>query len=352
MESTEKKYTIEELKEKLFSSIYDNSKIKEAILMQIILDKPFNVLLIGDPGTGKSLFLKNIKELNTDKVQKVVDKDNIEISYADNFCLIERLHVIDFDFNLNIYMENKNTLAVGNPKFGRWDPYGGIAEQIGLTPGILSKFNLIFLLTDTPDKRRDEIILNYVYKNYINQNQNKISEEILSYLNQLKETKVSLSESLLEETKKYYTAIRNTGTTIDGYKPVPITARQIETLFKLSEGYAKLRNKTIADAEDMKSAIELLNYCLEQIGIDPKTGMLDIDRICNTLTQFDRIIIKNIVHIMKEIEQEKPDITFVEIITQTERFEYDNELVIKVLNKLKEEGVIFEPRKNIFKFLE
>ncbi len=346
------KYTIEELNKDLFSTIYNNSKIKEAILMQLILDKPFNILVIGDPGTGKSLFLNTIKELKKDNIQKVVDKDNVEIYSADNFCLIERLDVIDLDFNLSSYMNNKNTFAVGNPKFGRFDPYGGIAEQINFPPGIMCKFDLIFILTDFPDKKRDEIILDFVYNNYINQNKLNVSKEILDYLNKLKETKVNLSESLLEEVKKYYTSIRNIETTVDGYKPVTITARQIETLFKLSEGYAKLRTKTIADSEDMKSAIELFNYCLEQIGIDPKTGNLDIDRICTTLTQFDRLIIKNIIHIMKEIQEEKPEITFVEIIKKTETFYYDNEVVIKILNKLKEEGVIFEPRKNIFKFLE
>jgi replicative DNA helicase Mcm len=42
-------------------------------------------------------------------------------------------------------------LAAANPKLGRFDKYEPIAPQINLTPALMSRFDLIFVLTDDPE---------------------------------------------------------------------------------------------------------------------------------------------------------------------------------------------------------
>ncbi|KPV44519.1 hypothetical protein SE19_08725, partial [Acidiplasma aeolicum] len=50
-------------------------------------------------------------------------------------------------------------LAAANPKFGRYDPMKTIAEQIDFPPPLLSRFDIIFKLIDTPDKERDRLLV-------------------------------------------------------------------------------------------------------------------------------------------------------------------------------------------------
>ena len=47
-------------------------------------------------------------------------------------------------------------LAAANPKFGRFDPYGLISEQIDLPPTLINRFDLIFPIKDLPEEVRDE----------------------------------------------------------------------------------------------------------------------------------------------------------------------------------------------------
>ena len=41
---------------------------------------------------------------------------------------------------------------------GRFDDYSGLAEQFNMPPSLLSRFDLIYLLTDKPEKTRDEML--------------------------------------------------------------------------------------------------------------------------------------------------------------------------------------------------
>ena len=53
-------------------------------------------------------------------------------------------------------------LAAANPKFGRFDPYGIIADQIDLPPTLINRFDLIFPIKDMPDKDKDERMAKFI----------------------------------------------------------------------------------------------------------------------------------------------------------------------------------------------
>lgn len=95
----------------------------------------------------------------------------------------------------------------------------------------------------------------------------------------------------------------------------------------------------------------MLMYCLEKIGIDPKTGQMDIDRITTGVTASTRNQYKVIQNIIDKLETEKPEIKIDDIIEEAEKQKISSKEVTKVLEKLKQEGIIFEPRKNIYKKL-
>ena len=103
--------------------------------------------------------------------------------------------------------------------------------------------------------------------------------------------------------------------------------------------------------EYAESAIALMLNCLEKIGIDPKTGELDIDRITTGVTASTRNQYKVIQQIIDRLEIEKPEINYDDICAEAEKQKLNRNDVMKVLDKLKQEGIIFEPRKNIYKKL-
>ena len=57
-----------------------------------------------------------------------------------------------------------SVLAAANPKFGRFDQYKSIAEQINLPSTILSRFDLTFVIEDKPDVENDKKLAAHILK--------------------------------------------------------------------------------------------------------------------------------------------------------------------------------------------
>jgi len=120
---------------------------------------------------------------------------------------------------------------------------------------------------------------------------------------------------------------------------------------RLAEAYAKIKLDRRVTGEYAELAIDMLMYCLEKIGIDPKTGQLDIDKITTGITASTRNQYKIIQQIIDKLEVEKPEVSSEDIIAEGKKHSISSKEVEKVLRKLKTEGVIFEPRKNVYKKL-
>ena len=50
-----------------------------------------------------------------------------------------------------------SVLAAANPAMGRYDPYKTVLENVLLPVTLLSRFDLIFIIKDTPDKAVDDL---------------------------------------------------------------------------------------------------------------------------------------------------------------------------------------------------
>ncbi len=58
-------------------------------------------------------------------------------------------------------------LGAANPKYGRFDRYEGLADQINMPPALLSRFDLIFVLLDTPPNHSlDSRIANHILQSH------------------------------------------------------------------------------------------------------------------------------------------------------------------------------------------
>ena len=168
-------------------------------------------------------------------------------------------------------------------------------------------------------------------------------KKYISYVRQ--KIKPVLTDGAIEELQKYYVDMRNSGSD-DGVKAVPISPRQLEALVRLSEASAKIRLGTKVTRKDAKKGIELLHFSLEQIGIDPETGKIDIDRITTGISSSQRshiIVVREIINTLEE--KIGKTIPVDDIISEAEIKGIAGNIVEDTIEKLKRSGDIFEPKR-------
>lgn len=246
-------------------------------------------------------------------------------------------------------------LAAANPKLGRFDPYAPIASQIDLPSTLINRFDLIFPIRDIPNKEKDEKIALHVLE-AIHKEETYASEVTPAFLKKyLAYVKMNvypkMTKAAINEIKDFYVNLRNSGReSDDGVRPIPISARQLEALIRLAEASARVRLDSKVSREDARRAIELLKYCLMQVGFDPETGKLDIDMIASGITASTR----NRIGIIKDIIEELTkagvkEIPTDELIAKAVSKGIEESKVEEVLEQLSRNGEIFEPKRGFIK---
>ncbi|MGZ7209551.1 MAG: minichromosome maintenance protein MCM, partial [Methanobacterium sp.] len=237
-------------------------------------------------------------------------------------------------------------LAAANPKFGRFDRYKSIAEQINLPSTILSRFDLIFVIEDKPNAERDKKLAAHILN--IHQNTSipfEIDPELLrKYIAYArKQVHPKITNEAIEILQEFYVGMR--GSAEDDDSPVPITARQLEALVRLSEANCKIRLGKEVTAEDAKRAIKLQQECMKQVGLDPETGKVDIDKVEGRTPKSERDKARVLLDVIKELSDEYGGRVPVSILTDemSDRYNVSEEKVEQIITKLKQQGLVFEP---------
>ncbi|MBU0666771.1 MAG: minichromosome maintenance protein MCM [Nanoarchaeota archaeon] len=398
-----------EIYEKLVNSIaptiYGHEKVKEALLLQMMggcrkknttgvsVRGDMHILLIGDPGSGKSQLLKRISNI-APKARFVsgkgasgvgltasVVKDEFLRGWAleagalvlanGGLCCIDELDKMSTEdrsamhealeqqtvtiskANIQATLRAETTvLAAANPKFGRFDPYELLAKQIELPSTLINRFDLIFPIRDIPDKVKDEKLASFILNMHLNPMSEKedIEPELLKKYVAYARQQVfpKLSPVAMNEIKDFYVQMRNTASEEGTIATIPISARQLEALIRLSEASARTRLSDKITKKDAQKAIELLYFCLSQIGVDPETGKIDIDRITTGITASERSHIAVVREIINDLEKAiGKTIPVEDVIREAEIKGVNSEKVEDVLEKLKRKGDIFSPRQGL-----
>jgi replicative DNA helicase Mcm len=181
-----------------------------------------------------------------------------------------------------------SVLAAANPKFGRFDPYQSIAQQIDLPPTLINRFDIIFTMRDIPDKDMDMKIASHVLNEHMKDGNEMLIERNLfrKYIAYAKQRiKPKLSEEAAMEVKNFYVNLRNKPVASESaMRPIPISARQLQALVRMAEASAKVRLSETVSIEDAQRAIELMKYYLMQVGYDYESKTFDIDKITNKMS--------------------------------------------------------------------
>src|SRR3989344_1945310 len=176
-----------------------------------------------------------------------------------------------------------SVLAAANPKFGRFDPYQPIAQQIDLPPTLINRFDIMFTLRDLPNKIKDTRIATHVLSEHTKETETLlISRDLLRKYVAYSKQKIKpvLTKEAIEELKNFYVELRNKPVSSESaVRPIPISARQLQALVRMSEAAAKVRLSDSVSKQDAQQSIEIIKYYLMQVGYDYESHAFDIDRI-------------------------------------------------------------------------
>ncbi|MGQ9552142.1 MAG: minichromosome maintenance protein MCM [Candidatus Bathycorpusculaceae bacterium] len=384
-------------------SIYGYEHVKEAItyllfggvpktLPDITVRGEINALLIGDPGTAKSQLLQYVARIAPrglytsgrgttaagltaavirekggsmsleagalvladkgvaciDEMDKMRPEDRVAIHEA-----MEQ-HTVSVAKGGIVATLNARTaiLAAANPALGRYEPHRTVAENISLPVTILSRFDLIFVLRDVPDKEADskmsEHILEIHRKGSSPVEPSVQSDLIRKYISYSKGIKPTLTNEAIKRLNDFYLAMRS-ASEAEG-SPVAITARQLESLVRIAEARARVALRKEVLAEDAEAAISIMRRSLEEVGIDLSSYKIDIDIIMTGKPKSVRDKLQVILSTLIEMEKETGIVEKTALLNEVEtkrkilRAEAE-----RLIGQLLREGTIYEPREGCLK---
>lgn len=396
-----------EIYDKLIASLaptmYGLDKVKLAIMFQLFAGEPhllkdgtrirgdIHILLIGDPSVGKSQLLKLSSQLMPRAkyvsgkgvtgagLTATVVKDeqflggwvleagalvlaNNSLISIDEFEKMDRSDQIAMHEAMSIQQisiakasivatlpARTAVLAGANPKLGRFDPYIPIREQVDITETLLSRFDVKFALRDIPNPDVDGKMIDHVLKSRHFETEKVKSPVDPMFLKKYiaysrKHCHPELTREAGQKLKDFYVNLRAKSSGEE--TAIPITLRQYEALIRLAESSAKIQLRDKVTSEDADRAIDIMKFSLRQFGFDPETGMIDIDRAEGATTSAQRSKIRIVFDIIDELQAILGKNIPIEEIERRAK-EEGVERVNDILKKMKNEGMIFEPRYGI-----
>jgi replicative DNA helicase Mcm len=387
-------------------SIQGYGEVKEAIALQLFGGSPkeledktrirgdIHILIVGDPGIGKSQMLKYVSKLaprgiytsgkGTSGVGLTAaavrdefggwsleagalvlgDRGNVCIDELDKMRSEDRsaIHEALEQQTISIakagIMATLNSrcsvLAAANPKFGRFDQYKSIGEQIDLPSPILSRFDLIFVVEDKPNVEKDTKLAAHILRIHKETSipfeiEPELLRKYIAYAR--REVSPKLTNEAIAVLQEFYVGMR--GGAAEDDSPVPITARQLEALIRLSEASSRIRLGTEVTEIDAQRAITIQMKCMKQVGYDPETGKLDIDKVEGRPAKSDRDKIRIVTEVLGELGEEYGGRTPKNILIteMSERYNMSEEKAEEILRILKRKGIIFEPQQGYLKIV-
>jgi replicative DNA helicase Mcm len=154
-----------------------------------------------------------------------------------------------------------------------------------------------------------------------------------------------MSDEAMRTLEGYYVSIRKLG---EGEEAsVPITARQLEALIRLSEASARARLSSIVSAEDANRAIKIVEYYLGKVASEG--GKRDIDIIATGTSRSQREQIYVLRSLVQQLSDERRGVSAEELIQKAGAENIPEDRVRALLKRLSDAGEVYSPQPGYFK---
>lgn len=369
-----------------------------------------HILLLGDPGTAKSTLLRAVEDIAPRAAfasgKGASSAGMTAAAVADDFgdtkwsleagalvianngiaCVdeidkvredaVNSMHEALEDERVNINKAGINTtlpaktalLAAGNPKYGRFDQYEPIAEQIDLDPALMSRFDLMYMVDDEPDRDEDPEIIGSILENHqtgvaytadpdavsdddIDEVTPAIPREAMrAYIALAKKESVpQMPDHIKNDLKHWFAELRHkNGDEEDA--PIPVTFRKLEGVVRLAEASARVRLNDTIDEEDLQRAKDLVMRSMEDVGMDPESGELDADIVETGMSKSQRDRIKNLKTLIQDMQDDyDAGVPEEDLINKALELGMGKNNSLHEIEKLKQKGEIFEPKTDHFR---
>jgi Predicted ATPase involved in replication control, Cdc46/Mcm family len=384
-----------DVKQKLISciapSIKGREEVKEGILLALFSapreqnpDGTFvrgdiHVLIVGDPGVGKSQMLLAVSKLVPRGVYvsgprasgvgltAAVVKDEMtgrfmvhggsavlanggvlivdefdKMSKDDRGALhevLEQQTVTVAKAGIHAQLPARCTLiAAANPKFGSYQREMSLAENIDLPPTILSRFDLIFLIQDSASEREDEEIARFVLKKEDEKAPPFPPEFVRKYIAVAKSVNPVLSEEAAELLRKFFVEVRKK---CGQDAAVKVGVRQLEAAKRLALAHARMRLSRKAEKQDVEAAISLMNFFLEEEGFLTELSQLEVGKTTKQVKEEEAVR-----EILKKMSAQAgaEGVLEADFVITCKEEGYEERIVRKILEAMKRNGEVVEPK--------
>jgi replicative DNA helicase Mcm len=381
--------------------IYGHEIIKEAILLLIVgsvtkkLDDgstrrgDINIFLVGDPGTAKSEMLKYAAKIAPRGLYTsgrgttaagltaavIRDKSGIMMLEAGAVVLGDQglVCIDEFDkikpedrSSLHEVMEQQtcsvakggivatlnartSILSAANPMYGKYDVFKNITENVNLPIPLLTRFDLIYVIRDTPEREKDSRIAGHIleiHRDVEHAAQPAIEMDLFrKYLAYAKQVEPKLTIEVINALRDYYMKMRN----VDSEGMITVTPRQLEGLIRLATARARLLLQDNVKIEDAERAIYLVQRMLETAGVDVNTGKVDLG-VLHGKPHSEISKLKLFMEVFNGISgQDKNDVeekNFINELVKTGKFSEDEARTY--IKKAMQNGQIYERRSGFY----
>ena len=313
----------------LAPEIHGHETVKQGLLLQLLegnrpsddcmksesMDRwTSHILLIGDPGIGKSQLVSAVNKrapkcisisgtntsqagLTTSAVKDeltgtwTMEAGGVVLADTGLLCIdefdklsasaqkslydpMEQLSVSSAKAGLVQTMTARTSiLAVANPKYSRFIDEKSFKEQLDIAESTLSRFDLIFALTDSINEVNDKELATALLSNSSKDDELEVlSDECFKkYITYMKANCFPvLTDEVIDMLSEFYVTVRQEAS--KSYDGKPITARDLKSLERLTIARAKCEGRDYTELSDAEEAIRIYTESLESLGLTITTA--------------------------------------------------------------------------------